>query len=337
MKVSTSNRSALCVSIAAALLAGCGGSQPPIGTPGVMPQSRPIGTRAGHGKSWMLHDAKSSDLLYASNTLTNSLIVLSYPKGKLVGQVTLPDGSPVGLCSDKAGNVWVATSGSFSQSFIYEYVHGGIYPIATLSDPGEADGCAVDPGSGDLAITNYAADDPPFYDGDLAVYTGAQGTPVIYSDANMGYFAFCTYDDGGNLFATGGGGLDELPFGAGVLESITLSKRIAPSSIQWDTMRGNLAVSDSQGGPRQPGEIYQVEVSGSSGTVSGPTVLKTPHNYRPGPQFFVRGSRIVGSAKKGEDIDFWRYPDGGRPSKIIHRPGGATDLAGVTISAAPSR
>jgi hypothetical protein len=31
---------ALCLSVAFAFLAGCGGSQPPIGAPGAMPQSR---------------------------------------------------------------------------------------------------------------------------------------------------------------------------------------------------------------------------------------------------------------------------------------------------------
>jgi len=39
MNVSTSSRSALCATIAAALLAACGGSQPPIGAPGAMAQT----------------------------------------------------------------------------------------------------------------------------------------------------------------------------------------------------------------------------------------------------------------------------------------------------------
>ena len=39
---------------AAALLSACGGSQPPIGAPGAMPQSRAIATHAERGGSWML-------------------------------------------------------------------------------------------------------------------------------------------------------------------------------------------------------------------------------------------------------------------------------------------
>jgi uncharacterized repeat protein (TIGR03803 family) len=42
MKVLELSRCALCVSIAAAILAGCGGSQPPLGSPGSIPQNRII-------------------------------------------------------------------------------------------------------------------------------------------------------------------------------------------------------------------------------------------------------------------------------------------------------
>jgi hypothetical protein len=43
----------------AALLAGCGGSQPPIDAPGAMAQTSAIATHADRGKSWMLPEAKS--------------------------------------------------------------------------------------------------------------------------------------------------------------------------------------------------------------------------------------------------------------------------------------
>ena len=35
------------------LLTGCGGSQPPIGAGGAMPQTSAIATHAARGKSWM--------------------------------------------------------------------------------------------------------------------------------------------------------------------------------------------------------------------------------------------------------------------------------------------
>jgi uncharacterized repeat protein (TIGR03803 family) len=46
MKSSGLSRNALCISVAAAMLAGCGGSQPPIGAPGAMPQGGALGIKA---------------------------------------------------------------------------------------------------------------------------------------------------------------------------------------------------------------------------------------------------------------------------------------------------
>ena len=56
------SRYALAIGAASALLAGCGGSQPPIGAPGAMPQSRATTTQARHGKSWMMPEAKRGEL-----------------------------------------------------------------------------------------------------------------------------------------------------------------------------------------------------------------------------------------------------------------------------------
>ncbi len=52
MKVSTSRRSAFCASIAAALLAACGGSQPPVGAPGAM-RSEAQPARGSIGRSFL--------------------------------------------------------------------------------------------------------------------------------------------------------------------------------------------------------------------------------------------------------------------------------------------
>lgn len=53
-------RNTLISCVALALLAGCGGS-------GVMPQVRAISAHADRGGSWMLPEAKSDTLIYASN------------------------------------------------------------------------------------------------------------------------------------------------------------------------------------------------------------------------------------------------------------------------------
>jgi len=50
MKSLDLSRFALSMGVAAALLAACGGSQPPIGAPGTMPQSAAIAQHAARGK-----------------------------------------------------------------------------------------------------------------------------------------------------------------------------------------------------------------------------------------------------------------------------------------------
>jgi hypothetical protein len=54
MKSLDFSRCALSICAAAAMLAGCGGSQPPIGAPGAMAQTSAIATHAERGKSWMV-------------------------------------------------------------------------------------------------------------------------------------------------------------------------------------------------------------------------------------------------------------------------------------------
>src|ERR1700729_3013592 len=90
-------RYALAIGAAAALLAGCGGSQPPIGAPGAMQQTSTLATRAAHGKSWMLPEAKSEDLLYIADPGSGGVIVYRYPRLKFVGMLTGPP-APLAEC-----------------------------------------------------------------------------------------------------------------------------------------------------------------------------------------------------------------------------------------------
>src|SRR5579875_97950 len=118
----------------AVLLAGCAGSS----TGG---NSVPI-------RSWMSPQAKSGDLIYTTDIDLNEVFVLSYQTGKLVGTIAGLS-QPMGVCSDREGDVYVTDGDQ-----ILEYAHGGTQALGTLSDPGaSADSCAVDPVSGNLAVT----------------------------------------------------------------------------------------------------------------------------------------------------------------------------------------
>ena len=165
---------ALCIAEAAALLASCGGSQPPIGVPGAMPPSHATAEGAAHGKSWMLSEAKNQDLLYISSPLRSEVDVFTFPQAILVERLkNLSVAS--GLCSDKAGNVWVVTQDTSGVGTLIEFAHGSKSPITTLSIPGSRpSGCAVDPSTGDLAVGHS--------NNEVSVYPNAQGTPATYSD-----------------------------------------------------------------------------------------------------------------------------------------------------------
>src|SRR5579871_1523245 len=92
---------ALSISVAAAMLAGCGGSQPLIGEPGAMAQSEvqpSISVQRDADGSWMVPDATRQDLLYIANSTT--VTVYSYPGGQHL-RTLYHFYDPQGECVDK--------------------------------------------------------------------------------------------------------------------------------------------------------------------------------------------------------------------------------------------
>ena len=337
MKVSELSRCALCLSITAAMLAGCG-SQPPIGAPGAMPQGR-TATQAKHGGSWMLPEAKSEDLLYiAAWPGYGAVYVYTYPKGQLVGTLT-GFAEPFGECTDSAGDVFIvafSNTSSSSSSTIYEYAHGGTSPIATLSDPNVAFGCALDPTTGNLAASG----------GGVAIYQHATGNPTIYSSGFA--FHYCGYDDKGNLYLSAASDrygnqaqLIRLASGSSEFEQISVNAKLYAyslwPSVQWDGKH----ITVTSNPDRKPLLIYRLHISGSSATIVGTTEVSSSKNNYNG-QTRIQGDTIVGTgyAKRGNENAFlWRYPAGGAPRSQIKKVGNvrAPEVSGVTVSVAQSQ
>ncbi|MGA8385432.1 MAG: hypothetical protein WA428_09155 [Candidatus Cybelea sp.] len=292
-----------------AAFAGCGGPQTPV-TPAPQ-QNAPVARDSGHGRSWMLPEAKSEDLIYVSNVYT--ITVYSYPKGKLVG--TLDNFyKPYGECVDTKGNVWI-TDSSFGR--IYEYAHGGTKPIQTLKDPEYVPyGCAVDPTTGDLAVANYS--DASARQGDLAVYHKAKGTPKSYIGYEFYYYYDCGYDAKGNLYLDGlndyGENFEfgELAKGGGEIKDILLPNGVrAPGGIEWDGQY--VAVGDNAGEA-----IYQYTFSSGKATLEGSTTLTGAGNVG---QFGIVGSTVVTPnqffSESGSGVLYYPYPAGGAPTQTI--------------------
>jgi hypothetical protein len=329
------------ISGVAALLAGCAGG----GATSVQPAITSRGPAVRHpvaGHSWMSPEARNQDLLYISDIEAQAVFVYSYRQGhKLVGTLT-GFFNPEGLCVDHAGDVWVTNDTSEGVHQITEYAHGGTTPIANLNDPdGRANGCSVDPKTGDLAVADFWG--PTEQIGNVAVYHHAAGTPVSYSNPNIYYYYYCAYDDKGNLFVDGETqgsvfGLGERVKGGNSLKFIPIDERIyLPGGVQWDGKY--LAVGDQVAVKHNfTSVIYQFALSGSGATEVGATILTGSSQVA---QFWLpreasgrrhhEARRVIGPNQNGADTLFWDYPAGGNPTQTIS---GENSPIGATISPA---
>ena len=313
MRTSVFSRCALGICTAAAILAGCG-------APGSIPQASALIAHAERSKSWMLPEAKRSDLLYVSS-YQKFVNVYTYPKGKLVGTLT-GFGILDGECTDKLGDVWVVDN-QFAR--LYEYARGGTAPIATLDLPdGDPFSCAVDAKSGDLAVGTGSEQ--------LLIYRHGQGTPIGYRDYPIEGFFCVAYDRAGNLYVSAlttdyKFQFAELPKGAKALTNITLDQSI--------TLPAGLAVTglDVAVGDLNTGTIFQFRISGSGGTEVGTTPLEGAE-YALFAFALNRGRVIaaVNDASTGAAESF-RYPLGGSAINSIT----VAQPVGVAISLAPSK
>jgi DNA-binding beta-propeller fold protein YncE len=317
MRTSTSDRFALCGALALVTLAGCSGS--PAGT---VP-STPTGqaslfrqTASAHpdrSQSWMSPDAKSIDLLYVTDLNTGDVDVYSYPAGKPKGVIT-GLAVPHGECVDKLGNVFVTNGG---QSQILEFAHGGTTPIQTLDDPKNfPHGCAIDPVTGNLAVTNSPLGAGA---GTVSIYKRAKGKGKQITVGNVFQVYYDGYDPNGNLFVDGTDmhvafEFAELPAGATAFTPVTLNASVnIPAAVQWDGT--NLAVGD-QVSLNGPSKIDQFTITGSAGQLVGTTDMTDSCDVL---QFWIQGDTVIAPDDCGSTVKFFAYPAGGASTKTLSK------------------
>jgi DNA-binding beta-propeller fold protein YncE len=169
MKYSGLNRYALTIGAASALLAGCGGSQPPISAPGAVPQISPVIPQAARGKSRMLPEVKRratvsrrplnlvADYLFVANEDGNhkrgSISIYRTDGLQPVRKLRQSIKRPIGLALDEHGNVYVADSRAVT---VFEAGTGKLLERITdgISSP---EALAFD-SSGHLYVANFAVE-----------------------------------------------------------------------------------------------------------------------------------------------------------------------------------
>ena len=154
---------------AAALLAGCGGPQPPIGAPGATPQNRASqpARRARRFVDVAGSEERGPDLRPCSEKRLYSFVLYRRGESDFYG----PPLGGVGLCSDNSGNVFIPGNGE-----IWGPKHGGTTPISKSKDSGyRGVGCSVDPTTGNLAVANTEASSGSAA-GNIAIFTKATGS-----------------------------------------------------------------------------------------------------------------------------------------------------------------
>jgi hypothetical protein len=283
---------ALALAAGAALLSACSANGTAGSSP--LPDVR---------RSWVDAVPKSQALLYVSDIATNLVDIFTYPSGAKVGSLS-GFGAVAGLCSDKAGDIFVVDEAGPVQMF----AHGGTSAIRKLTTTGAPYGCAVDPVTGNLALTNLSS----YLYGALDIYPKAKGSPKQYNDpSQIDSTYFCAYDSSGNLYIDGWDRsakfiFIKLPKGGKSLGVTELNlKTSSPAGVQWD---GTYVAMGDKG----TGHVYRVTTSGA---IKGTVALKGGTNVM---AFWLDGSTLIGpNFSGGGPVGVWKYPAGGSPTKTI--------------------
>jgi hypothetical protein len=152
----------------------------------------------------------------------------------------------------------------------------------------------------------------------------------------MTVYAFCAYDSTGDLFVDGTRrnshfALGELPKGRPGFTAIAvkgLDTRY-PGSLQWVGRYLALAVPHDH-------KIYLLQISGTTGTIVD-TIVLDGWNTRPTSQSWIQGDYVAApTGLPDKKIAFWKYPQGGKPIKILTGFGKGYGIHGVTVSLAPA-
>jgi len=250
------------------------------------------------------HHEKKGLFQYVSDFYNSELVEFDYPKGhSSIGEISGVD-EPQGECGDPLygavkRDFWVVNSGSDD---VDEFAVGGTGPIKTLSESaGEAAGCAMDPSSGNLAVTLLST-------GNVVIFTNATGTGNIVADGLESTY-FGGYDNKGDLFVDGitesdTYGVVEMASGTSSFKAVTLSNTIEfPGGMQWDGKYVTLNDQDAHA-------IYGYTCSGTSCTLKRTVKLSGSSDC---VQTWIGKGDVFCPDAGNEALEVYKYPAGGSP------------------------
>jgi hypothetical protein len=299
-----------CVAVAMLSLSACSSSS---GSSGVTPftlQPSSV-TTFSFGKS-------PKELLYVSDSGTNEVDLLAWPKPNSITGALNGFSDPQGMCADTSGNVFITNTGD---SNILEYTGNKL--TSTLLDAGEYPvACSINPLDGDLAVANiFSTSDG---EASVAIYKHASGKATIFAVKTLSRTYFVQYDGSGNLYASGPDdeydpALVELQAGSKLFQPIcTIQIRggaFVPSSLGWD---GKYLLT----GDQESATVDRIKVC----KVVGKTTLLGSSDI---VDFTVVGNRLIGPDYGNADVEIYTYPKGGEPIQVI---GGFSAPIGAAVS-----
>jgi len=263
-----------------------------------------------HGKSSIKPSAKGGPLLYISDFINGIVNVYTWPSKQLVGTL-YNAGLPRGMCVDRKHNVWITDgAGGISQ-----FAHGASAPTTTLSIPGyNPVGCAVDPKTGDLAVSSL--NDIGGAQGTLTIFPHASAPGTNYTDTILYFYDFLSYDNKGNLYIDGQDssyGFRLAKFSNGTFTPITVSGATInfPGGVQYT--HGRLTVGD-QAATGGASIVYRMR---KDGTVTGSTTLNASMDC---VQYYISGGSLIcpnAGGPTGPNVAVYNYPAGGDPTAML--------------------
>jgi hypothetical protein len=182
--------------VAIVMLAGCGGSQPPIGAPGAMAQTT---DSYPHSQS---HDYKvTPPLLYVANSTPTDNDLRVYHLGARdpapIATITQGIEDPNGDCIDGHGTLYVTNDPASGPGWVSEYRLGKTAPSKTIEDGIATPAyCAID-AKGNLWVTNVALND-------VAEYLYGSTKPLTKITSGLNYPLGVAIDRPGNLYVANG-------------------------------------------------------------------------------------------------------------------------------------